>query len=358
LTISDPSKRDEHTAIIQKSMNEMAQTIRQLRYFAHKATLVKKNVSLSSIVPRLLSSYPSLIVENQQTADMVVADAQALEEMIASLMNNAVMASHTAEGEEKRITMLLENISSLPPSIPVKIKKKMASASSWIHVVVSDTGVGIDPESMSTIFAPFAPIKPYAPIDGAVLGLASAQAIAKQHGGIIEAESVLGKGTNMHIYLPLKEEEIPRDPKKGNPVHEKNDIPRGNGEYILVVEDEISLLQAIQEILESLGYTVITAQNGQQALEKIKEKKPDLILSDIVMPVMNGINLAQALQKDFSSSQIIMMSGYSRKDDMDILEKIGVSQFIRKPFPIRTLALAVHNSIQSIQAEREQKKTE
>ena len=75
------------------------------------------------------------------------------------------------------------------------------------------------------------------------------------------------------------------------------------------------------------------------------------------MPVMNGINLAQALQKDFSSSQMIMMSGYSRKDDMDILEKIGVSQFIRKPFPIRTFALAVHNSIQSIQAEREQKKT-
>jgi len=229
----------EHLSLIQQSINAIANMIRQLRLFAHKAILSPHKISLSSILHHLQNKYPLLIIEDLPEDYILLADPTAIQDMLNALVENAMMACQDQEDDkEKKITLTAEQISSLPSSIPTTTKNKMVQAPSWIHIVVSDTGVGIDPTSMETLFVPFAPIKPYAPIDGAVLGLASAQEIAKQHGGTIEAESILGRGTKMHVYLPLGEKKREEE-HQGNQQH---DIPHGNGECILVVEDETSLL--------------------------------------------------------------------------------------------------------------------
>jgi two-component system cell cycle sensor histidine kinase/response regulator CckA len=196
----------------------------------------------------------------------------------------------------------------------------------YVAIAVEDTGVGIAPELQSRIFEPFFTTKPVG--HGSGLGLATVYGIVEQWGGWTDVRSELGKGTTLTIYLPQHagppEQEEPR-PTKGQ---------QQRTETILVVDDEPAVLHSLGRILTRKGYTVLEAAQGEEALRVIEASASpiDLVLTDFLMPVMDGRGLIAALRRRAGAPRIIAMSGYDPTAAMrgDPLPD-GV-RFLQKPF--------------------------
>lgn len=187
---------------------------------------------------------------------------------------------------------------------------------SYVLIRFSDTGIGMDERTLSKIFEPYFTTKPFG--KGTGLGLAIVYGIVKQHNGYIDVESSPGKGTTFRIYLPLTEEgknEIQREAKE---------MPSGKGELILIAEDSEEVMNALREILTSFGYRIIEAKDGREAVEKFISNKDDvsLLLFDVMMPGMNGIDAWEEIKKIRDNVKVLFMSGYTD----EILIKKGLSQ--------------------------------
>jgi CheY-like chemotaxis protein len=201
----------------------------------------------------------------------------------------------------------------------------------WVVLEVSDTGAGIDQETRAQLFEPFFTTKPAG--KGTGLGLATVYGIVKQSKGHIRVISTPGKGARFELYFPLVE--IP-DPEfhESSPVDPQESV---NGATILVVDDEPALRQAVVEILRSSGYTVLEAQSAPEAVsiaEKHSEEL-DVLLTDIVMPVMRGPEVARRITKLHPSVHVIFMSGYA--EGLPETELPPNSTFLQKPFRFATL---------------------
>lgn len=192
----------------------------------------------------------------------------------------------------------------------------------------SDTGLGMDKQTTSQIFEPFFSTKGEL---GTGLGLATVYGIVKQHSGNIWVYSEPGIGTTFKIYLPVLDGVEP-SPEKGNLLQNKSDH-RGS-ETILLVEDNEQVRRTVYDTLKQHGYNIIQATGGEDALEKISsiEQSVHLLLTDVVMPDMNGKELHEILTKTYPSLKVLYMSGYTD----DIIVRHGVLnegiQFIQKPF--------------------------
>lgn len=202
----------------------------------------------------------------------------------------------------------------------------------WMSLAVSDTGTGIAPHLMHRLFEPFFTTKERG--KGTGLGLAQVYGIIAQHSGFIHADSQPGQGSTFTIYLPVDAQDaITPSSSLEAPVS------GGGAETILLVEDNPSTAQAVLFSLESLGYSVLTASNGEEALEQYREHPDDidLILSDMVMPRMGGVELYRRIQQENPELRMIIMTGYPMEDDgRDLLEQ-GIVDWILKPFEIDVL---------------------
>jgi CheY-like chemotaxis protein len=179
----------------------------------------------------------------------------------------------------------------------------------WVVLQVSDTGTGIAPEVLPHLFEPFFTTKQLG--RGTGLGLAQVYGIVKQHEGFIDVETEVGRGTTFLVYLPavLEDGEEPEEQPAG-------EAPQGQGQTILLVENEEKVLEAAQRILESLGYRVRTARNGQEALQEYERHQEEiaLLITDMVMPEMGGLPLVQALRERGSQVRVVVLSGYPLED--------------------------------------------
>jgi two-component system cell cycle sensor histidine kinase/response regulator CckA len=210
----------------------------------------------------------------------------------------------------------------------------------FVMLAVSDNGCGMEKEILDNIFEPFFTTKE---VDkGTGLGLATVYGIVKQNNGFINVYSEPGKGTTFKIYLPRHEGEALE--LRGEIATE---IPRGRGEVILVVEDDLSILKLAGQILSNVGYTVLTAGTPVEGIS-MAEKQTEvisLLITDVVMPGMNGRDLAERLQSSYPNLKCIFMSGYTA----NVIAHHGVLdegvQFIQKPFSKRDLAIAVRKSL-------------
>jgi PAS domain S-box-containing protein len=204
---------------------------------------------------------------------------------------------------------------------------------SYVMLAVTDTGSGMDNETMKQIFEPFYTTKEVG--KGTGLGLSTVYGIVKQSGGYIWVYSELGKGTTFKIYFPRLDEEVKED--KSNSTFEN--APFGN-ETILLVEDEESVLNFARETLETCGYKVIEARNGAEALSVYKKSasKIDLLITDVVMPKMGGRKLAEKITRMNPQIPQLFMSGYT--DDTIIRQGMITEDmtFIQKPFTFEMLA--------------------
>jgi CheY-like chemotaxis protein len=201
-------------------------------------------------------------------------------------------------------------------------------------ITVADTGHGINAETQKKIFEPFFTTKGIG--EGTGLGLAISYGIIKQHSGYIKVYSEPGQGTVFKIYLPLAEETAS--------LHKKKEIAvpvKGGNETILVAEDDASLRNLARIVLESFGYTVISAEDGEDAIAKFMENRDriNLALLDMIMPKKNGKEVSEAIRKVNPRIKVLFVSGYT----MDIIKTKDMTEpsfdFIHKPFQPKDLLI-------------------
>jgi two-component system cell cycle sensor histidine kinase/response regulator CckA len=211
---------------------------------------------------------------------------------------------------------------------------------SYASITVSDTGTGMDEATKERIFEPFYTTKP--PERGTGLGLAMIYGLVKQHQGHIHVYSELGRGTTIKVYFPLsKEASI-----ASQSATEEKEF-EGGFERILVVEDELAIGRATRRALESHGYRVLLALDGEEALEVVRERVStiDLIISDLVMPRLGGRQMYEALQAEGFSIPVIFASGYSQRDIQECAESDQPVPFLHKPWTLAELLAAVRQSL-------------
>lgn len=207
-------------------------------------------------------------------------------------------------------------------------------------LAVSDNGCGMDQETLANIFEPFFTTKKDG--QGTGLGLATVYGIVKQNGGFIKISSETGQGTTFRIYLPRHPDESPemKDAKQDM-------ATQGGTETILVVEDEGSVLTLTSKMLEILGYKVLPTGNAEMALQMVAQysEKIDLLLTDVVMPDMNGKDLSERIIAIKPGIRCLFMSGYTA----DVIARQGILdeaiQFISKPFSLKELDAQVRKSL-------------
>jgi len=211
-----------------------------------------------------------------------------------------------------------------------------AKPGNYVLLTVKDTGVGMDKETKERIFEPFFTTKGLA--SGTGLGMASAYGIIKGHGGYIDIDSKKGKGTTFSIYLPATEKMI----KEKKALSGK--LIEGKG-TVLLVDDEEMVLDAGGQMLKHLGYEVLLAGDGQEALELYKnnQDKIDLVLLDMVMPVMGGGKTFDRMKEINTNVKVLLSSGYSIEGEAKEILKRGCDAFIQKPFKLDQLSQEIRD---------------
>lgn len=254
----------------------------------------------------------------------IKADKSQIEQILLNLYVNA--ADAMPEGG----TLYLKTTNTTHEAMAEKPYEVKPGA--YVLLMVRDSGRGMDQETMERIFEPFFTTKGLA--NGTGLGLASVYGILKSHGGYVDVESETGKGSTFYVYLPASEEGT------GHPetIHEEKYV-RGK-ETILLVDDEALVLDAGTQILEAMGYSVLQATNGLEAIEVYKRcgDSIDLVILDVVMPEMSGGKTYDHLTRVNPQIKVLLSSGYSLDDEAGEIMKRGCDGFIQKPFRIGELS--------------------
>jgi len=317
-----------------------ADITRQLLAFARKQTISPKVLDLNETVESMLKMLRRLIGEDVNLAWLpgiglwpVKMDPSQMDQLLANLCVNArdaIKGVGKITIETGIVTFdeayCADHLGFIPGD--------------FILLSVSDDGCGMDREILDKIFEPFFTTKEEG--QGTGLGLAMVYGIVKQNNGFVNVYSELGQGTTFNIYLPCHEGEAEE-------IREilTTEIPSGHGEMILIVEDEVAILELGRTLLERLGYTVLTASTPGEALLLAKEHANEihLLITDIVMPEMNGRQLADHLHTLYPNIKPLFMSGYTANviAHRGILDE-GVN-FMHKPFSAKDLATKVYEAL-------------
>tara|TARA_R110000868_G_scaffold97614_2_gene268520 strand:- start:142459 stop:144834 length:2376 start_codon:yes stop_codon:yes gene_type:complete len=218
------------------------------------------------------------------------------------------------------------------------------AAGNYVVVTVQDTGTGIPEDILGNIFEPFFSTKE--PGKGTGLGLSIVHSWVEESDGFIEVESIAGEGTTFSVYLPRSEAGVTRVAA----AHEIENFP-GNGERVLIVDDEQSLRTTAKIILEDAGFNAIVARNAEQALEIIaksyKTDRIDVILTDVVMAGLSGPQLAIEALRQYPEIAVVLMSGYPARTRKEMEKMLGDYIFVKKPFRPAQLQKAIHEALAS-----------
>ncbi len=329
---------EENLRVIVQESRRAADLVTQILDFSRSAVMESEPLDLgdlledvASVLRRTIREDIHLMVETPSSACVVEADPTRIQQMLLNLATNARDAM--PDGGELRIAVKCR-----PASRGCDGADAGAPPERWAHLTVSDTGTGIDEEVQSHLFEPFFTTKE--PGEGTGLGLAQVYGIVNQHRGCIEVETELGKGTTFHVFLPLHD--VQPLARGGG---ERAPEPRGDGETILLVEDEHNLREACRDTLSGLGYQVVAAANGRDALARLNGREADLVITDLVMPEMGGKRLMRELVRRSPDLPVLAVTGYTMRDQVDRLIDIGFCDVLHKPFDACTLARAVHRHL-------------
>jgi two-component system, cell cycle sensor histidine kinase and response regulator CckA len=201
----------------------------------------------------------------------------------------------------------------------------------YVKITVTDTGAGMDEEIQERIFEPFFTTKERG--RGTGLGLASAYGILKNHGGAIEVFSRKGEGSTFVIYLPMTESEIEKKPERTGEI-------QAGYETVLLVDDEDNIIQVTKEMLERMGYEVLVARNGNEALNVIKgdPQRVDLLILDMIMPGLSGGKTFDRVREIRGDLKVLLSSGYSINGEAEEILQRGCDGFIQKPYTMNELS--------------------
>ncbi|MCI0577115.1 MAG: response regulator [Chloroflexi bacterium] len=340
----DPNhtKRDHYLATISDQARHAANLIGQILDFSRASVMERSRLDLlpfvKEVVKLLKRTLPESIVVELAAGEEecpVEADPTRLQQVLMNLAVNA----RDAMPEGGKLRMTLWRLTLKPghrPPLPAM------AAGRWACLAVADTGSGIPDDVLPHIFEPFFTTKQ--PGQGTGLGLAQVYGIVKQHGGEIGVESRVDRGTIFTVYLPLPGETAQAAVEM--PDQLPSPLARGR-ETILLVEDDRATREAIQEVLETLGYRVMAAGSGREALTLFDrhEEVIDLVVSDMVMPEMSGVEFYQALDARQPGVKVMVATGYPLADEGRHLLERGVVAWIQKPFSADELAHKVREAL-------------
>ncbi len=316
---------------IQRTTEKAAAITKQLLTFSRKQVFEIHPIDLHEslaesefMLPRLLGSDIELTFHHDAGKSWILSAPTQIEQVIANLAINA----RDAMPEGGRLAISTRNATILPE----EGAESPSLSGNWVVLEVSDTGAGIDEETRAQLFEPFFTTKPAG--KGTGLGLATVYGIVKQSNGHIRVASTPGEGALFQLYFPLVEAAVPKS-QDSSPAETTEDV--GGGATILVADDEPALRHAVVEILRASGYKVFEAQTVPDALEIAEQHvgELDVLLTDIVMPVLRGPELARRVTKIHPDIRVVYMSGYA--EGFPEGELPANSVFLQKPFRFATL---------------------
>ena len=322
---------------IRANSNRAASLTRQLLAFSRQQTLRPQVLQLPDVVSdvsqmlkRLIGEKIQLVVNHDRGLGPVRADPTQLEQVIVNLCVNArdAMQARAADGAG-RLTLATRRITAADVRA---MRSEIIPQGEYTALVVEDTGGGIPPEHLGKIWEPFFTTKEQG--KGTGLGLSTVYGIVKQSGGFIFADSEVGKGTRFSVYLPVHHGEV-------SAVAEITAEPQAQwsgGGRVLLVEDEDPVRMVAERALTRAGYTVTTARDGEEGLELVEAGGEfDIIVSDVVMPVMDGPAMVQAIRKQRPQVPVLFMSGYAEEQLRREIDMADV-HFLPKPFSVQQIS--------------------
>ncbi|MFH0925140.1 MAG: PAS domain S-box protein [bacterium] len=327
---------------IKKAGDRAGALTRQLLTFSRRRVLQPKVVDLNELIKdieklllRLIGEDISLITNLDLKLERIKADPGQIEQIIMNLIVNAkdAMPNGGRLIIKTENTILDKNCCKNPPEI---------SSGLFISLSISDSGIGMDTETIEHIFEPFFTTKGEG--RGTGLGLSTVYGIVKQHGGCITVDSQSGKGSTFHIYLPA----LLVDAQGEDNIPILAEELKGNGEKVLLVEDEGDVADFITTTLINNGYKVFKTKDAEEAISTFfRQKKAfDLIFSDVVLPGMNGVELVDRLSSQKSGIKILLSSGYiDEKSRWSIIHDREI-KFLQKPYTVEGLLRAVREAIE------------
>jgi len=327
--------------IIESSAERGAGIVKQVLTFARGAegerVLLQPKHLVSELSKIMAQTFPRNIdIQTNLPTDLwtVLGDATQLHQV---LLNLCVNARDSMGNEGGTLTVAAENLAIDPHFASMNPGAQLG----W-HVAlrVSDTGSGMSPETMDKIFDPFFTTKEVG--KGTGLGLATVIGIVKGHGGFLTVQSEIGTGTTFSVFLPAS-----RDAEVAKK-EEEAAVADGNGELILVVDDEAPIREALVGTLGAHGYRAYTAEDGTDALALYFQRKGEIsvVLTDLAMGQMDGIALVRALRKIDPGVRVIVSSGHFQKENMTILNGLGVKVLLEKPYTADKLLRAVRKVLE------------
>jgi two-component system cell cycle sensor histidine kinase/response regulator CckA len=328
---------------IKSNSNRAAGLTRQLLAFSRQQTLRPQVLQLpdavsevSHLLKRLLGETVELVVKHGRNLGPIRADPGQLEQVIINLAVNARDAMAAKGGG----TLTIQTYPVRSDQV-AELGSDILPIADYSALSVSDTGTGIAPSVLGKIFEPFFTTKEVG--KGTGLGLSTVYGIVKQSGGFIFADSKVGEGTRFVIYLPVHREEGGAGRAKKVEKAKKDEL-WGSG-TVLLVEDEPMVRSVAERALTRHGYTVITADNGEDALEIIARNEPiDLLISDVVMPGMDGPTMVREARQSRPDLKILFMSGYAEEQLRKSIDIENVA-FLPKPFSVTDLAEAARRAV-------------
>lgn len=324
-----------------QSGKRAAELVRQILLFSRRQKqelrptrlqeCIEEGVKLiRATIPRTVQVEASL----QSEAPLVLADSTQLQQVLMNLCINAAQAMPERLGRidigVTPVTLTQESLGAAPEAKP----------GDYVVLTVSDNGGGMDEDVLAHIFEPFFTTKSKG--EGTGLGLSVVHGIIRSHNGFIQAVSEKGKGTTMRVYLPVHKDGT--ETQSAAPLPE---IMRGNGQHVVFVDDEPAICGVTEHVLRSLGYRVTTFTDPMLALESFKKnpKDVDLLLSDVNMPGMNGVELAKRFLALRREMPVLLISGFSGTWTPENVRPMGILDLLQKPISPRQISKHLYRAL-------------
>lgn len=288
-----------------------------------KAVLQYMHPIIKEVMKLMRVTLPSTIVIKEQVNERcgrVLIDPVQIHQVLINLCTNA---SHAMEGKHGVLTVTLDTVEST------------GEGRDWLELTVADTGSGIEEHLLDRIFEPYFSTKEKT--HGTGMGLAMVHGIISRQGGDIKVESVVGEGTIFKVYLPVAQKETALEQ-----VVNMGELQGGSGK-VLLVDDEEQVVQVTGEILQSLGYEVVGRTSPKDALQLFARapEEFDLVITDLTMPDITGLELSEGLKRLRPNIPIILFTGYSDQVSKDAAVLAGIDEYCMKPISMRLLSTVV-----------------
>jgi PAS domain S-box-containing protein len=340
----EPEQRDHILDTLQRSVKRGATIVQQVLTFARGVEVQRVPVQLRHLLKEMVKIAEETFPRDLQVRSTVPANLwlfQGDPTQIHQVLLNLAVNARDAMPAGGQLGFTARNVEL---QAPLEFMDFEIPPGRYVSVSVTDTGIGIAPDVMERMFEPFFTTKPTG--KGTGLGLSTVLGIVKSHGGLVEVQSRRGGGSTFIVYLPAAAVGATAAAFEEAPA-----LPQGQGQTILVVDDEAGIRQVTRSMLEANGYAVITAKDGADALARFGEQGHAIaaVVTDIMMPCMDGLALARALRKLHPRLPLVATTGLmnppSEPGRTDQLRELGVGHFLHKPFQAADLLTTLQEAL-------------